>query len=40
MAVSKLMGHDAMNMTADMYYHYLEEEKAKAEEELFCLVGA
>ncbi|WP_043599764.1 tyrosine-type recombinase/integrase [Solidesulfovibrio magneticus] len=29
-AVSKLMGHSTVKMTADVYYHYLEGEKEKA----------
>ena len=31
-AVSKLMGHSTVKMTADVYYHYLEGEKERAVE--------
>ncbi len=39
-AVSKLMGHSTVKMTADVYYHYLEGEKEKAVGKLPSLVGA
>ncbi len=29
-AVSKLMGHSTVKMTADTYYHYMEGEKERA----------
>jgi len=38
-AVSKLMGHSTVKMTADVYYHYLEGEKEKAVGKLPSLVG-
>ena len=37
-AVSKLMGHSTVKMTADVYYHYLEGEKEKAVGKLPSLV--
>ena len=37
-AVLKLMGHSAVKMTADFYYHYLEGEKEKTEGKLLSLV--
>ena len=38
-AVSKLMGHSTVKMTADVYYHYLEGEKEKAVGKLPSLIG-
>ena len=38
-AVSKLMGHSTVKMTADVYYHYLEGEKEKAVGKLPSLAG-
>ena len=38
-AVSKLMGHSTVKMTADVYYHYLEGEKEKAVGKLPNLAG-
>lgn len=38
-AVSKLMGHSTVKMTADVYCHYLEGEKEKAVGKLPSLVG-
>ena len=38
-AVSKLMGHSTVKMTADVYYHYLEGEKEKAVGKLPSLGG-
>jgi len=38
-AVSKLMGHSTVKMTAGVYYHYLEGEKEKAVGKLPTLVG-
>lgn len=37
-AVSKLMGHSTVKMTADVYYHYLEGEKERAVSKLPSLV--
>jgi len=37
-AVSKLMAHSTIKMTADAYYHYLEGEKKKAAGKLSSLV--
>lgn len=37
-AVSKLMGHATVKMTADVYYHYLEGEKEKAVSKLPKLI--
>jgi integrase len=37
-AVSKLMGHATVKMTADVYYHYLEGEKEKAVNKLPTLI--
>jgi len=38
-AVSKLMGHSTVKMTADVYYHYLVGEKEKAVGKLPTLAG-
>ena len=38
-AVSKLMGHSTVKMTADVYYHYLEGEKERAVDLLPILEG-
>ncbi|WP_243312316.1 tyrosine-type recombinase/integrase [Fundidesulfovibrio agrisoli] len=38
-AVSKLMGHSTIKMTADVYYHYLEGEKERAVSTLPSLVA-
>jgi len=38
-AISKLLGHSTVKMTADVYYHYLEGEKGKAVGKLPSLVG-
>ena len=38
-AVSKLMGHSTVKMTADVYYHYLEGEKERAVSKLPSLVA-
>ena len=38
-AVSKLMRHSTVKITADVYYHYLEGEKEKAVGKLPSLVG-
>lgn len=38
-AVSKLMGHSTVKMTADVYYHYMEGEKERAVSKLPSLVA-
>jgi len=38
-AVSKLMGHSTVKMTADVYYHYLEGEKERAVSKLPSLIA-
>ena len=38
-AVSKLMGHATVKMTADVYYHYLEGEKERAVSKLPSLIA-